>query len=164
MSMFDIHTKQEKTMSEAPLKATLKAGSDYSAPWLTIDGSSPDELETRLKAVAAGGLTQALIEAANALKAANNAAPLLAGGEQAPQQEQAQPKGWGQSAPQQQNQQQPRQQGWQAPATTHPEGLACDMCNKPLEFKKTGNGKSVWRCPDWRWNNGTPNGHAQEWA
>ena len=156
-------------MSEAPLKATLKAGTGYDAPWLTIDGGSPEELEQRLKAVAAGGLTQALIEAANALKAANNAAPLLAnGGERAPQQEQAAPSGWGQSAPspqqaQSQPPQQPRQQDWQAPATTHPEGLACH-CGKLLEYGKTRTGKGQWKCSEYRWNSGSPNDHRLEWA
>ena len=152
-------------MSEAPLKATLKAGSDYSAPWLTVDGNSPEELEQRLRAIAAGGLTQHLIEAANALKAANNAAPLLANAEPAPQPEQPAPNGWGQSAPspQQAQSQQPRQQGWQAPATTHPEGLACH-CGKPLEYGKTRTNKGQWKCPDYRWNNGSPNDHRLEWA
>ena len=172
-------------MSDLPLKATLKAGSDYSAPWLTVDAHDPADLELKLNAIANGGAPQALIEAANALKAANNAAPLLAnsalpvgssfgGGDQAnaptppPPQQQHQPaaSGWGSPTPQAPptNTAQPQQQGFTRAATTHPEGLACEACNQPLEYKKTGSGKGTWRCPQWRWNNGNPNEHSQIWA
>ena len=158
-------------MSELPLKATLKAGKDFDAPWLTVDAHDPDDLELKLNAIANGGAPQALIEAANALKAANNAAPLLPQGQPAQQAPAQQPppqqnSGWGQQqnvAPPQPAQQ-PQQQGFTRPATTHPEGLACEACNQPLEYKKTGSGKGTWRCPQWRWNNGNPNEHSQIWA
>lgn len=76
-----------------------------------------------------------------------------------------QPQGWGaaqqQSAP-------PQQQygggGSKFAGPPHPEGKQCEMCGKVLEFKKTSTGKGTWRCPEWRWNNGTPNGHTSEFA
>ena len=170
-------------MSDLPIKATLKAGAGYDAPWLTVDAHDPSDLELKLNAIANGGAPQALIEAANALKAANNAAPLLGGNivtggpndaslrlvppvQQQPDPQQA--GGWGQQqtqgTPPPQQFQQPQQQGFTRPATTHPEGKACDACNAPLEYKKTSSGKGTWRCPSWRWNNGSPNEHTQLWA
>jgi len=38
-------------VSELPIKATLKAGPGYEAPWLTVDASTPDELKQRLQAL-----------------------------------------------------------------------------------------------------------------
>jgi hypothetical protein len=58
----------------------------------------------------------------------------------------------------------PQQQGGRPQATLHPEGKQCQMDGKVLELKTTTNGKRKWQCPDWRWNNGNPNGHAMEWA
>ena len=167
-------------MSDLPIKATLKAGAGYDAPWLTVDARDPADLELKLNAIANGGAPQALVEAANALKAANNAAPLLAssalpvgssfgGGDQAnaPTAPPQQQSGWGQQAPpatQTQPQvQQPRQQGWQASATLHPEGLACH-CGQVLSYGKTRTNKGQWKCPDYRYNNGSPNDHRLEWA
>lgn len=57
---------------------------------------------------------------------------------------------------------QPQQQG-QYGGPPHPEGKQCN-CGKVLESKKTSSGKATWRCPDWRWNSGNPNGHDSEWA
>lgn len=158
-------------MSEAPLKATLKAGRDFDAPWLTVDGNTPDDLKAKLDNIANNGLLQSLVSVADLLKATNNAGPVLAPPQQQAQQAPAN-NGWGQpqqqpqvtNAPPQQQQQAPRQAGWQANATLHPEGLACEMCNKVLEYKKSQSGKAKWQCPDWRWNNGNPNGHGMEWA
>ena len=164
-------------MSDLPLKATLKAGKDYDAPWLTVDAHDPADLELKLKAIASGGAPQALIEAANALKAANRAAPLLAHSEpvQAPAPQAASPQqnsGWGQqqnvapaqpAQPAPQQQLPPQEQGWQRPATAHPEGLACH-CGKGLEYGKTRTNKGQWKCPDYRYNAGNPNDHRLEWA
>ena len=161
-------------MSESPaLKATLKAGTDYSAPWLTIDGTTPDDLKAKLEHIAANGLPQALIDAANALHGAYNAKDALGS---APQQQDP----WGgqqQAAPQfAQNQRQAPQQQVQSGnmqtgggqrkfgGRPHPEGHSCEMCGKVLEYKETSGGKGVFRCPDWRWNSGNQNGHGQEWA
>lgn len=76
-----------------------------------------------------------------------------------------QPQGWGaaqQQAPQQQQYGGGQQSKFGGPP--HPEGKQCESCGKVLEFKKTSTGKGTWRCPDWRWGNGTPNGHTSEWA
>jgi hypothetical protein len=184
-------------VSELPIKTTLKAGTGYDAPWLTVDANDPGDLEFKLKALIESPALGLVVEAANALKAANNAAPLLGGNtvgghdnnvvplQAAPPHAQsslAQNGGWGQQAPlasgssfgggdrgmnpeppRQQNQQ-PQQQGFTRPATLHPEGKTCESCNAPLEYKKTSSGKGTWRCPDWRWNSGNPNGHTQLWA
>jgi len=160
-------------MTEAPLKATLKAGRDYDAPWLTIEASTPDELKTRLEGIIEP-VIPALIEAANALKAANNLAPLLQNGADAASQPAQAPQGGGgwsnppqqQSAPQQQAPQQSNGGGgggWQANVQLHPEGLACH-CGEVLQFGKTRTNKGQWKCPGYRWNNGNPNEHRLEWA
>lgn len=162
----------EKT---AALRATLKAGSDYSAPWLTIDAETPDELSARLSAVTSSGVLQVFVEAANALKGAYNASPVLPGGQEAavPQQQQ----------PVQQAPQAPQQGGWggqqQAPAPqqqsggggynrgnvkTHPEGTGCDVCGEVLQWGMTRTNKGQWKCPQYRWNNGNPNEHTLVWA
>lgn len=165
-------------MTELPLKATLKAGRDYDAPWLTVDGADADDLTFKLNAIANGGLTEALVNAANTLKAVNSAAPIAADVASPPQAAPAQPQGWGQPATpapapvseptwataQPQQQAAPQQSKFGGPP--HPEGKQCEFggCGKVLEHKKTSTGKATWRCPDWRWNNGTPNGHSSEWA
>lgn len=85
---------------------------------------------------------------------------------------QQQPAGWGnspqQSAPQWSGAQQGGQQqgggGGRPQAQQHPEGTACDACGTVLERKTTSTGKVTWRCPSWRWNNGSPNEHTQLWA
>jgi hypothetical protein len=81
--------------------------------------------------------------------------------QQAPPQQQSQ--GWGaaqqQSAP-------PQQQGGgnRFGGQQHPEGKQC-QCGQVLEVKTTGSNKTVFRCPQWRWNNGNPTpNHDQEWA
>lgn len=72
---------------EYPYKATLKAGTGYDAPWVTVDGRSADDLAFRLKdlirydvfadvAVASTALRQALADV--------NTAQVLGGTQQAP--------------------------------------------------------------------------------
>lgn len=92
-------------MSELPIKATLKAGPGYEAPWLTVDASTPDELVARLQGlsenhlqvvadvaalfrgahtVAAGGATVAPAQPAPAAQPATvtqSAPPVQNGGE-----------------------------------------------------------------------------------
>ena len=149
-----------------PLSITLKAGTDFSAPWIVVYGHSPDEVTTKLNAIIDGELIHATIVAANPFKAANNAAPLVSGGQEAaaaPQQAPAQPaqqSAWGQ---QPQQQAAPQQGGNRFGGEQHPEGKACH-CGKVLEMKKTQSGKPTWQCPDWRWNGGNPNGHDMEWV
>lgn len=53
----------------APLKATLKAGPGYEAPWITVEASTPAELTDRLNGLASGGTFNALTEASKTLLA-----------------------------------------------------------------------------------------------
>lgn len=142
------------------ISVTLKAGKDFDAPWIVVYGNRPDEVQAKLENL--GGLVEAAVNAANHLKAVNAGSALPAVAQPA-----AQP--WGQQAPQQQAPaQQPQQnqggqqQGNRYGGPTHPEGKSCH-CGKVLEKKNSSGGKGKWQCPDWRWNNGNPNGHDMEW-
>lgn len=67
-------------------------------------------------------------------------------------------------------------QGYQAPPQTQQTQQAPPQnqgggrppictCGKSMEYKNTTGGKAVWRCPDWRWNNGNPTpNHDQIWV
>ena len=165
-------------MSESPIKATLKAGTGYDVPWLTIDATDPNDLEQKLRGIIESKVLETVAEAASLFQATQNAAPLTqpqapaqqgqpewsqAPAQQAPPQQQS--GGWG--AAQQQPQQQQYSGGGGASkfgGPPHPEGKQCESCGKVLEMKKTSTGKGTWRCPDWRWNSGVPNGHTSEWA
>ena len=146
-------------MSDLPIKSTLKAGKDFDAPWITVDASDPDDLAFKLKGLAESDALQAVVEAANLLKAANNAAPLVAGGaEAAPQApvQQQQPAGWGNSAPAAA----PAWSGAQQQAAPsgvrqHPEGVQCPVDGNVVQFKeitskKNGKTYSMWTCPNQR--------------
>lgn len=149
-------------MSEdtAPLVITLKAGTGFDSPWIVVRGSNPEEVVSKLNSL--DGVIEATLEAAGLFTAQRSL-----GGKQ--QQAEAPPT---EPAPQQ------RQQGWgttpaaaqqgAAPAQPprskfggqlHPEGKTCEICPNVLEKKQTSSGKNVWRCNDWRWGNGNPNGH-----
>lgn len=155
-------------MSEYALSVTLKAGTGYDSPWIVVYGNDPGEVTTKLNAITSGALVQATVEAANALKAANTAAPLLAHSEPAAQQAAPVPtqNGWGQQPPQQVHRGggQPYNPQGGGNAVTHPEGKSCDACGQVLVYKKTSSGKATWRCEQWRWNNGSPNEHTQIWV
>ena len=155
-----------------PIKATIKSGGGYDAPWLTVDAANPDDLNAKVQGLLAADSVAAVIELANAFKAANNAAPLAPQGQEAQQapapQQAASPWGAPAAQPQQPVQQQaPQQQsyggGGRGQAQLHPEGKQCH-CGQVLEFKTTGNGKKKWQCGQWRWNGGNPNDHAVEWV
>lgn len=150
-------------MSDYALTVTLKAGKDYDAPWVVVYGNTPDEVEQKLSNL--GGLIEATVEAANLLKAANNAAPLVSGGPdayptpapQAPVQQPAQ-GGWGQPA----QQQAAPQQG----SRLHPEGKACGCGNvlnyKSVNRKSDGKQFNFWECPARQGKNDTQ--HISEFA
>lgn len=147
-------------MSDLPIKITLKSGTGYDAPWVTVDAADPYDAENKLGSLLESNALQKVVEVAELFKAANNVAPLTQPEAPAPQQQSA-PSGWGNRP-----QQQASQQGGSHPnAQLHPEGKACEFggCGKVLEFKKTQGGKGKFQCPDWRWNNGNPNGHTMEW-
>jgi hypothetical protein len=156
---------------ESPITVTLKGGKDYDAPWLVVRGNDPGQVANMLDSL--GNLPQSIAQAAEFLKGTVNAGPLLQQTQTPPQAPQNVPvappaaPAWGQATPQgfqpaQANQQ--WQGGGQNQPVFHPEGKQCQLDGKPLEQKKTQNGKAKWQCPDWRWNNGNPNGHAMEWA
>lgn len=171
-------------MSEdtAPLVITLKAGTGFDSPWIVVRGYDPADVVNKLNSL--DGVIEATLEAAGLFTAQRS----LGGKQQpaeapptepAPQQRQ---QGWGvanrptdggsqgpTSSYQNSSHQTPAaaQQG-AAPAQPprskfggqlHPEGKTCDICPNVLEKKQTSSGKNVWRCNDWRWGNGDPNGH-----
>jgi hypothetical protein len=156
-------------VSEAPLKATFKAGTGYDAPWVSVDGNDPVELNTRVVAVKDHPeLLANIVALSQALQAVNSAGPVINTQQPVPQQQPqpAQPSNvtqgpWGNNGA---AQQQPQQNQGQQNVTYHPEGKACESCGQPLQYKQTNSGKGTWRCPQWRWNNGSPNGHTQLWA
>lgn len=57
-------------MSEAPFKATLKAGGGYEAPWVTVDGDNAADLEAKLDSLTDSVLTK-VAEVAELLRAAH---------------------------------------------------------------------------------------------
>lgn len=160
-------TKENKVSeSEAPITITLKAGSDYSAPWLVIRGYDPDDVVNKLSSLE--GVIEKTLEAAGLFAAGRTlGAQQVATEAPAPQAAPAQKQGWGSTpAAQQQTQQVPQQrQGGNHPsAVLHPEGKQCEVCGNILEQKKTQNGKLKFQCSEWRWNNGSPNDHTMIWA
>lgn len=145
-------------MSDYPISATLKGKSDsrFDAPWIVIYGNNPDEVADRLDAVTNGRLIDSLVAADERIKLQTSL-----GATQVPQQS-APPQAsgpWGGGQPAQHTGSAPQQQQRPQYGPTHPEGKTCETCNKGLEQKQTSNGNNVWRCPDWRWNNGNPNNH-----
>lgn len=64
-------------MSEAPFKATLKAGGGYEAPWVTVDGDNAADLEAKLDSLTDSVLTK-VAEVAELLRAAHT---VVAGGD-----------------------------------------------------------------------------------
>lgn len=139
-------------MSELPIKATLKAGKDYDAPWITVDGADPADLAFKLNGLAEAGALQAVVDAANLLKAANvvsssgatGAAPAPAAPAQAPAQ--AQPQGWGAGQPQAAPQQQAEVPSWAAAGAQK----ICP-CGQTAVYKsgtsKAGKPYALWACP-----------------
>lgn len=143
-----------------PLSITLKAGQGYDSPWIVVYGHAPDEVQGKLEAIANGGLIEATINAANALKAANNAASLAPQGQEAQPPQQAAPQQqspWGAPAAQQQApQQQPQQNYGGGPqnGTPHPTGQQCQACGSVVQYKaftsKAGKDFKMWTCPNQR--------------
>lgn len=156
-------------MSDLPIKSTFKSGAGFDAPWLTIDANDPTDLALKLDAIIASEVLTKVIAVADLFKAANTAGPLVTPEPQQAAPVQQQNAGWGSSPqPTQPQWPQPQQAAPQAShpnAQLHPEGKACEFggCGKVLEFKKSSGGKGKFQCPEWRWQNGNPNGHAMEW-
>lgn len=147
-------------MSESPIKATLKAGTGYDVPWLTIDATDPNDLEQKLRGIIESKVLETVAEAASLFQATQNAAPLTQ--PQAPAQQGEQPA-WSQApaqqaAPQQSGgwgaaQQRPQQAAPQGGGVQlHPEGKQCN-CGATLQFKavnRKSDGKQFkfWACPN----------------
>lgn len=137
-----------------PLRATLKSGAGYDAPWLTVDGIDADDLAHKLASLMESEAIGQLIEAANLFKAANNASPLATNGPAA----QAAPA----AAPQQQAAPAPQA----GAARLHPEGKTCGCGNvlnyKTVTRKSDGKQFNFWECPARSGRNDTV--HTSEFA
>lgn len=148
------------------LRATLKAGAGYDAPWLTVDAADPAELVAKLNAIENGGVSEALVSAANTLKAVNSAAPIAAEVASPPPAAPPAPSGWGTPAPPQAPVAAPQAVG-PVNGTPHPEGILCPVDNVPVVFKRTPprrtDGKSFefWSCPNQKSRN---DGHYSAFA
>ena len=154
-------------MSELPLKATLKAGGGYDAPWLTVDAADPNDLAFTLRGlIEHESALQLVVEAANALKAVNNAAPISAPVAQAapapaaPAQ-QGPPPAWAQTP-----QAPTAAPAPQAGVVYHPEGIVCPMDQQPVIFKSitakaSGKTFQLWTCPNQK---SKGDGHYSEFA
>lgn len=149
-------------MSESPLKATLKSGTGYDAPWLTVDADTPAELEQRLRGIIDSQVLETVAEAAGIFRATQLTTPqapaqqrlnpLPADGEGIGQRPQQQSQGWGAA-----QQQQPQ---------NHPEGKPCGQCGAVLQYKvvnRKSDGKQFrfWACPNQR---SRDDGHTTEFA
>lgn len=147
-------------MSEPILKATLKAGADYAAPWLTVDGTDAQSLSVALDEVLNSDVVEKLIATANLLKAANNAAPLVDNAPQAaaPAAAPPQQKSWGQAPAQQ------APAGGTQDGAVHPTDV-CQSCGQSPRFKnitaKSGKQFQLWSCPNQR---SRGDGHYSEFA
>ena len=139
-------------MTEFRVQASLK---DQDGDMVNFRADSNEELAHHLSTFP----HEQYAAAKQLLRGAAAAAPIVNTNQQqyqAPAQQAPAQQPWG---GQQQQGFQPQQGGG-----GHPEGKVCELCSKPLELKKTSSGKPVWRCPDWRWNAGNPNGHTNIFA
>lgn len=136
---------------EAPITITLKSGKDYNDSWLVLRAATTDQATQLLRELYGSTLLEGINSTAQQFQASKSLTNSGVKPQPAPQQ----------PAPPQQPQQQTQQQGG---AQLHPAGKTCDMCSEVLQWKPTKSGKGRWLCPAWRWNNGNPNGHTQEWA
>lgn len=144
---------------------------DADGDMVNVRADSPEELDAYLSnfPVAAYAQFKANVRGGQALGAVVQPAPVQ---QQAP----APQQGWGQPAvpapapaveptwaaqPVAAPAAPPQQNTSKFAGPPHPEGKTCEhpACSKVLEAKKTSAGADTWRCPDWRWSNGNPNGH-----
>lgn len=148
---------------------------DADGDMVNVRGDSVEELDHNLsnfpvaayaqfKANVRGGAALGQITAPAQAPVQQEQAPSWATGQ--PQQQAApqQSQGWGASQQQAPQQSAPQGGGSKFAGPPHPEGKTCSICPNVLEFKKTSTGKGTWRCSEWRWQNGNPNGHSSEFA
>lgn len=157
----------EKTQA---LRATLKAGTEFSSPWLTVDADNPGELEAKLRGVIESRVLETVAEAASLFQATQNAAPLVnnqrldalpADAQGVGHRPQQQSNGWGAAQSQPQQQSAPQGGGIQM----HPEGKQCN-CGATLQYKvvnRRSDGKQFkfWACPNQK---SRDDGHDTEFA
>lgn len=140
-------------------KVRITASEDFGVVEFDIPASSP--VDARGK-ITSGEFAELVNEAihqqtliAKALKAAHGLTPepetatVLSAWGQEPTQpvaQPAQPPAWA-------------QQPSNVVPITQQGGRVCTACGQPLIVKQTSAGKNVWRCEQWRWNNGNPNNH-----
>lgn len=137
---------------------------DADGDMVNVRADSPEELDAYLSnfPVAAYAQFKANVRGGQALGAVVQPAPVQ---QQAP----APQQGWGQPAvPAPAPAAEPTwaAQPQQQAAPLPPGSRVCELptCNNLLEHKNTSSGKAVLRCPDWRWNNGNPNGHSSDFV
>ena len=147
------------------LQASVK---DADGDMVNVRADSPEELDSYLSnfPVAAYAQFKANVRGGAALGGITQ--PSQPQQQQAPAQQAAPQQqasnGWGAAQQQASQQSAPQGGGSKFAGPPHPEGKTCAICPNVLEFKKTSTGKGTWRCSEWRWNNGTPNGHSSEFA
>lgn len=142
------------TEHHLPLRATVKSGSDFSAPWLTVDANDPNDLVFKLDALLNSDASAKVIELASQFKAANNLAPVLPSGPAPTPAPTPAPASNGWRAPAQQPQQQaPAWSGGPQNGSPHPENKSCP-CGQVLQYKsgtsKAGKAYKLWACPNQR--------------
>lgn len=150
-------------MTDFNLQATVKAGTEYDAPWVTIGADDPQQLEHYLRGLLGTPVLQLVHEVSQHFKAQGAAAPIAAPvAQQPPAQQGPQQPQWQQPVQQQQqtawNNQPPQQQ---APANNgapqngspHPAGQQCGSCGSVLQYKEINSPKGhfkLWACPNGR--------------
>lgn len=137
-------------MSEdtSDLTVTLKAGSDFSAPWIVVRGDTPEDVAFKLRNL--DTVIEATLEAAGLFVAGRALGKPTQEAPVAPPTEQPKQQGWGQSPAAQQQNAAPPQQG----PKLHPTDT-CGVCGqRPQEkdvFRRSDNKKfEFWTCPNQR--------------
>lgn len=128
--------------TELPIRATLKAGGGYDAPWLTVAGTTASEVAFKLKEVVDQDLAEVVAHAARRLAGVWTAVDVL--GAKPVEAEPVPQPTYQQQAPAQQHYQQPQQQA-------APQGQPAPQCRHGARVLKEGTSKagkpySGWMC------------------
>lgn len=156
-------------MSDLPIKLTMKSGSGYDAPWITVDAADPSDLEFKLDALLdnEGAAFAKAVQAATLLAgawtvASGTAAPSAPAAAAAPQAAPAQQAGgWSNSPQQAAPAWSGASRGGPVNGSPHPENKACTQCGQVIAYKSVKDGKfKMWACPSQR---AKGDGHTVEW-
>lgn len=171
-------------MSDRKLSISVKGGVGYEAPLLSLGGDSVEELNFQMEQVMSQGTlglaTALALRFQNGYREGRHEAPAQQGQQTPPAAQRTQQRPPAQRPPEPWENQDPADPwGTQSPAADPwanrpqpaqgqgrgaPNGNPVCQCGQVMEFKQTAGGKNVWRCPEWRWNNGNPNtNHDQAW-